>query len=91
MNASSLTMSSSLRAVPGNVGSDERRRATLHGAGMRHSALLTQRVVGFRNMIGVYFELVDLYVPRCHRYFPRSFNNIIGTEIYHFVDELRPR
>ena len=51
-------MSSSLRAVPGNVGSDESRRATLHGAGMRHSALLTQRVVGFRNMIGVYFELV---------------------------------
>ena len=54
MNASSLTMSSSLHAVPGSVGSDESRRATLHGAGTRHSALLTQRVVGFRNMIGVY-------------------------------------
>lgn len=82
MNASSLTMSSSLRAVPGNVGSDESRRATLHGAGMRHSALLTQRVVGFRNMIGVYFELVrSIYM----------YQGVIGTEIYHFVDELRPR
>lgn len=75
-------MSSSLRAVPGNVGSDESRRATLHGAGMRHSALLTQRVVGFRNMIGVYFELVDLHVPRCT--FVKN-QGVIGTSPVHLL------